>query len=200
MPLTSLPRPQEPITTEGQHIERTWYMALIQLISNVSNAVIGPASATDGQIALFSGPTGKILKAATGTGYVRTDAGVYSTPTHAATSVLGRASGTSGDMADITATVDNTVLARQGGALVWANAASVGGGAQLHGLQRVLGDGATTTFDLLDIAEYLEHVGVGGSFRDPATFSLSAERTQIVFAAAPTAGDVIAIEYVTATT
>jgi len=69
----------------------------------------------------------------------------------------------------------------------------------LHGLQRVLGDGSTTTFDLLDNAEYLEHVGVGGSFQDPATFSLSSGFNQIVFASAPSSSAVITIEYVVAT-
>jgi hypothetical protein len=68
----------------------------------------------------------------------------------------------------------------------------------LHGLQRVVGDGVTTTYNLLDIAEYLEHVGVGGAFEDPATFSLSADRTQITFDLAPALGDVITVEYVIA--
>jgi hypothetical protein len=68
----------------------------------------------------------------------------------------------------------------------------------LHGMQRVLGDGATTTFELLDIAEYVEHVGVNGSFVDPATFTLSADRTQIVFDVAPADGVVVTIEYVIA--
>lgn len=83
------------------------------------------------------------------------------------------------------------------------NVASSGGGGDsgghIHGMQRVLGDGSTTAFDLLDLAEYLEHVGVGGSFADPATFSLSSDRSQIVFASAPSMGDVIALEYVVAT-
>lgn len=68
----------------------------------------------------------------------------------------------------------------------------------LHGLMRVLGDGATTTFDLLDIAEYLEHVGVGGSFQDPATFTLSSNRAQVVFDTAPALNDVVTLEYVMA--
>lgn len=71
-------------------------------------------------------------------------------------------------------------------------------GGHVHGLQRVVGDGATTTFNLLDLAEYLEHIGVNGAFQDPNTFTLSADRSQITFAAAPTAGHVIALEYVVA--
>lgn len=74
-------------------------------------------------------------------------------------------------------------------------AASAG---HLHGLMRVLGDGATTTFNLLDLAEYLEHVGVNGSFQDPLTFSLSADQSQIVFDAAPGAAQVVTLEYVIA--
>lgn len=73
-----------------------------------------------------------------------------------------------------------------------------GGGGHVHGLMRVLGDGSTTTFNLLDLAEYLEHVGVGGSFQDPSTFSLSADRSQIVFATAPALNAVITPEYVLA--
>jgi len=93
MPLTSLPRPQQPITEEGQHIERTWYMALIQLISNVSDAVIGPASSLNNQIVLFSGLTGKILKGATGSGFVTSTLGVYGTSNaSAASKLLGRGS------------------------------------------------------------------------------------------------------------
>lgn len=78
----------------------------------------------------------------------------------------------------------------------WADGGS--GGGHLHGLQRVLGDGSTTTFNLLDIAEYLEHIGVNGSFLDPNTFTLSADGSQVTFDAAPTAGHIIAMEYVIA--
>lgn len=68
----------------------------------------------------------------------------------------------------------------------------------LHGLQRILGDGATTTFNLLDIAEYLEHTSVNGSIQDPNNVTLSADRGQITFSAAPGSGEVIALEYVIA--
>jgi len=43
--------------------------------------VIGPAGATDGQLVLFDGVTGKLLKAYTGTGVLRTDSGVVSIDT-----------------------------------------------------------------------------------------------------------------------
>jgi hypothetical protein len=71
-------------------------------------------------------------------------------------------------------------------------------GGHLHGMMRVVGDGATATFNLLDYAEYIEHVGVGGSFQDPATFTLAATRDQIIFDAAPSDDAVITIEYVMA--
>jgi hypothetical protein len=80
----------------------------------------------------------------------------------------------------------------------WATVEASGGGGHLHGLMRILGDGATTTFNLLDIAEYLEHVGVGGSFLDPTTFTLSSDGSQITFDAAPADDAVITMEYVIA--
>jgi hypothetical protein len=73
-----------------------------------------------------------------------------------------------------------------------------GGGSHIHGIMRILGDGATTTFDLVDFAEMLEHVGVGGSFQDPTTFALSADGGQIVFTTAPSAAAVITLEYLIA--
>lgn len=80
----------------------------------------------------------------------------------------------------------------------WADSTASGGGGHLHGLMRMLGDGATTTFNLLDYAEYLEHVGVNGAFVDPTTFTLSADRSQITFDAAPGDGHVITMAYVIA--
>ncbi len=81
----------------------------------------------------------------------------------------------------------------------WEDAAtSSSGGGHLHGLQRVLGDGSTTTFNLLDIAEYLEHIAINGGIEDPATFTLSADGTQITFDTAPPLDEVIAMEYVIA--
>ena len=62
MPLASLPKPQEPLTLEGQHIQNTWYMAFVQLITNVVDIVIGPSSSTDNAIARWNGTTGKLLQ------------------------------------------------------------------------------------------------------------------------------------------
>ena len=46
-----------------------------------SGDVVGPASSVDGQITLYNGTTGKLIKAATGTGVVHAASGVYSTAT-----------------------------------------------------------------------------------------------------------------------
>jgi hypothetical protein len=73
---------------------------------------------------------------------------------------------------------------------------SVGG--HLHGLMRLLGDGATTIFNLLDIAEYLEWIADNGSIQDPTGYTLSANRAQVTFGAAPTAGHILTMEYVIA--
>lgn len=78
----------------------------------------------------------------------------------------------------------------------WAVPTGTSSGGHLHGLERLLGDGSTTVFNLVDIVAYLEHVGVNGVFVDPATFSLSTDGTQITFAVAPGAGEIIVIEYV----
>jgi hypothetical protein len=71
------------------------------------------------------------------------------------------------------------------------------GGGHSHGLARWLSSGGTT-FDLPDIAEYLESVSLNGLEEDPLLFSLSADRTQIVFDSATTATDVVTAHYVLA--
>lgn len=50
------------------------WQGLVDGLADVS----GPASSTDGQLALFNLTTGKIIKAATGTGYVKSASGVAS--------------------------------------------------------------------------------------------------------------------------
>ena len=58
--------------------------------------VDGPASSVDNEIVLFDGTTGKLIKAATGTGIVSATAGVYSVSTLTALldALLGSAQGT----------------------------------------------------------------------------------------------------------
>lgn len=68
----------------------------------------------------------------------------------------------------------------------------------VHGLARWTGDGSTTTFDLPDIAEYVELVSNAGAVVDATTYSLSADGTQVTFDAAPTAANVLQANYVIA--
>lgn len=49
------------------------------IAANGSGDVVGPVSAVDGEIALFDGVTGKLIKSATGTGIVKVTSGVFGT-------------------------------------------------------------------------------------------------------------------------
>lgn len=73
-----------------------------------------------------------------------------------------------------------------------------GGGGTLIGIDRLLGDGATTAFSLPDLAEYLIDASDAGLIVDPTLYALSADRSQIVFATAPTSGHVLTFEYAVA--
>lgn len=66
-----------------------------------------------------------------------------------------------------------------------------------HGLARWISSGGTT-FDLPDLAEYLEGVSLNGLEEDPTLYSLSSDRTQVVFDSATTAADVVIATYVLA--
>ena len=73
--------PQQPIADiKTGLITRPWYMWLMQLINDATGFgdVFGPSNSLNNQIVLFSGATGKLLKAATGTGFVFATNGVYS--------------------------------------------------------------------------------------------------------------------------
>jgi hypothetical protein len=104
--------------------------------------------------------------------------------------------GTSGVAAgtypNATVTVDAT------GHVTSASSGTSGGGGHLHGLARWLADGSTTAFNLPDICEYVEVVSNAGSVVDATTYTLSADGTQIVFDAAPTAANVLQCNYVIA--
>lgn len=69
----------------------------------------------------------------------------------------------------------------------------------LHGLGRWIADGAATTFDLPDVAEYLEIAGDNFLIVDPTIYSLSADGTQLVFDSAPVIDHIITANYVIAT-
>lgn len=76
------------------------------------------------------------------------------------------------------------------------NAPSTAG--HLHGIQRIMGDGSTTTFELLDFAEYVDVVDDDGIQVDPAVYTLSEDRTQLAFTTAPLTGNVLQFNYVIA--
>lgn len=71
--------------------QRGWLTTAAQLFlqglsrqASAAGDVVGPSSSLDGQIALFDGPSGKLLKTASGTGSVYATNGVYSVVTDAA--------------------------------------------------------------------------------------------------------------------
>ena len=84
-------------------------------------------------------------------------------------------------------TVNNTTIVQGGG-----------GDDHLHGLAHWLGDGTLATFELPDFAEYVEVVTDDGVVIDPKVYSLSGDRTQVVFDAAPDATSVLLANYVVA--
>lgn len=68
------------------------------LVSDLAGKVSGPLSSVDAEIALFDSTTGKLVKRATGTGFVKATSGVYSTTSTVnmateATGVLALANG-----------------------------------------------------------------------------------------------------------
>lgn len=76
-----------------------------------------------------------------------------------------------------------------------------GGGSsagQVLAIMRLLGDGATTVFNLLDYAEWIVQAAIAGAVVDPFEYSLISDGGQIEFDAAPGDGDVIALQYVLA--
>lgn len=73
--------PHEPIANPHTGIiSNAWYMWFLQLITEFTTAgdVFGPSSSLDNQIVLFDGTSGKLIKGATGTGFVFATNGVYS--------------------------------------------------------------------------------------------------------------------------
>ncbi|MCA1841465.1 MAG: hypothetical protein LC723_14270 [Actinobacteria bacterium] len=93
-----------------------------------SGDVVGPGSSVDGEIVLFDGTTGKLIRAAVGSGVVHATSGVYSTsdvllgeiePASAASVLLGRGDSGAGDFEEITLgtglTMTGTTLSSTGG-------------------------------------------------------------------------------------
>lgn len=67
---------------DGQLLKRSG-TSIIGIAASGTGDVVGPASAVDSEVALFSGTGGKTIKRAAGTGYVTVVNGVYQTPTAA---------------------------------------------------------------------------------------------------------------------
>lgn len=73
-----------------------------------------------------------------------------------------------------------------------------GAGGHLHGLARWSAGSGDYTFELPDIAEYLESAENDGVGIDPLVYSLSGDRTQLILDTALSASHVITAEYVIA--
>lgn len=86
-------------------ISKTSYDAFVAKVD-------GPASSVDGEIALFDSTTGKLLKRATGSGYVKATSGVYSTvaDVDAANDLTGVAPVANGGTGASTLTANNVIL------------------------------------------------------------------------------------------
>jgi len=69
-----------PVVDEHRRITREWLLFQQGVVDGLTAAgnVFGPASALDGQIVLFDGTSGQLIRGATGTGYVFATNGVYS--------------------------------------------------------------------------------------------------------------------------
>lgn len=74
---------------------------------------------------------------------------------------------------------------------------SAGGAGQVSGVVRWVSSGGTT-FELPDVAESIQNVFNSGSLTDPLLYSLSSDRTQVVFDSSVTASNVVVAEYIVA--
>ncbi len=109
---------------------------------------------------------------------------------------IGKSSDGSVTLGTLTAGTGITIT--NGAASVTIAASSTGAGTVI-GVDRLLGDGSTTTFFLPDLAEYVTAISDAGLIVDPTLFSLASTRDSVVFATAPTAGHVLTFQYVEAT-
>lgn len=72
------------------------------------------------------------------------------------------------------------------------------GGTHVHGLARWSAPSGTTTFDLPDLAEYIDGVMIGGAEQDPLVYSLSTDRSQMILDSAVTSVSTVLCHYVLA--
>lgn len=109
------PLPTDILEERSKKVSRPWAIFFQWLFSQAAAAgsgnVNGPGSSVNGEIALFDGTTGKLLKSATGTGVVHATSGIYSVSdvtlaeivaVTAASRLLGRRSGSAGDWEEVT--------------------------------------------------------------------------------------------------
>lgn len=89
-----------------------------------AGSIVGPGTSPDGAIMLFDGTTGKLARAATGSGFVKSTAGVYST--QASVGLAGDVSGvlpvSNGGTNSSTTLVNSRILNTVSGAIVEAAA------------------------------------------------------------------------------
>jgi hypothetical protein len=88
------------------------------------SAVTGPAASVDGEIALFNSTTGKVIKRATGTGFVKATSGVYGTASTVSltSEVAGILPVANGGTNSSTALLNNRVMQSTGDKVVEAAA------------------------------------------------------------------------------
>jgi hypothetical protein len=77
------------------------------------------------------------------------------------------------------------------------NISTSSGAGQISGVSRWVSSGGTT-FDLPDVAEDLLMVFDNGSLVDPLIYSLSSDRTQVVFDSAVTSTHIVVADYIVA--
>lgn len=75
---------------------------------------------------------------------------------------------------------------------------SGGASGHLHGLARWNGASGQTTFDLPDVAEYIDSIMINGLEEDPLVYTLSSDRTQIVLDTALSSDSNVIAHYVIA--
>ena len=76
-PSVFLPVPG-PLVDEHRRITREWLFFQQTVVDQLASGITGPGSSLDGQIVLFDGTSGQVLRGATGTGFVFATNGVYS--------------------------------------------------------------------------------------------------------------------------